>query len=310
MTDRLSNNPVDYIRPLDINKLEGRMMHIPGPKGKNKEFLIVYGHHGMLERWWSLAENFADYGSVTMPDMPGFGGMDSFEKIGIKPSIDAYADYLAAFLKLRFKRKRLTLVGISYGFVVITRMLQKYPELTRKVDLLISESGYMHKDDFVYSRPKRSLYRAGAKVLSTKPVVLLEKLTFVNSLGAKLADGRSSSSNLRHSKMTKEEIDAALDFETRLWQVNDLRTRWLTTKELLKLDNCHLKVNLPVIHVFPKSDPLLNNDYVKEHMLIVFSGYKGYLSRNTPRTLSVIANKKDVGAMLPHALRRQLLKIS
>ena len=60
------------------------MMYVPGPKNRDRNILLIYGHHAMLERWWGLVENLNLYGTVTMPDMPGFGGMDSFSKIGQK----------------------------------------------------------------------------------------------------------------------------------------------------------------------------------------------------------------------------------
>jgi alpha-beta hydrolase superfamily lysophospholipase len=117
MPKKASENPADYIVPLNINGLEGRMMHVPAPPKRQREILLIYGHHAMLERWWALVQNLNEYGAVTMPDMPGFGGMDSFAHIGIKTDIDAFADYLAAFVKLRFRRKRVTIVAISFGFV-------------------------------------------------------------------------------------------------------------------------------------------------------------------------------------------------
>src|SRR5436190_14586191 len=91
----------DFILPLHINGLSGRMLRAKSTTGSQREILLIYGHHAMLERWWSLVQNMRKYGNITMPDMPGFGGMDSFYTIGIRPSIDAYADYLAAFIKLR-----------------------------------------------------------------------------------------------------------------------------------------------------------------------------------------------------------------
>src|SRR5487761_1162679 len=99
MSNKVSTNPADYIVPLNINKLEGRMLYAPANGSEDRNILLVYGHHAMLERWWSLVENLCEYGNVTMPDLPGFGGMDSFFTIGKKPTIDAYADYLAAFIK-------------------------------------------------------------------------------------------------------------------------------------------------------------------------------------------------------------------
>lgn len=125
-------NIVDYIQPLNMNGLQGRVLQMPAPKNKNREILFIYGHHSSLERWWGLVQNFNRYGAVTMPDLPGFGGMDSFYKIGEKPTIDNLADYLASFIKMRYKRRRFTIIGMSLGFVIATRMLQRYPDLAKK----------------------------------------------------------------------------------------------------------------------------------------------------------------------------------
>src|SRR3954470_17459407 len=134
-------NPADYIVPLNINRLDGRMLRLPAKsarQAKNREILFVYGLHSSLERWWGLTQVLSRYGNVTMPDLPGFGGMDSFYKIGKKPTLDNMADYLAAFIKLRYKNKKLIIAGMSFGFVIATRLLQRYPELTKKVALLVS----------------------------------------------------------------------------------------------------------------------------------------------------------------------------
>src|SRR3954468_11091969 len=123
MATKKSKNPADYIVPLNINGLDGRMLKLPAPATKQaqgREILFVYGHHSSLERWWGLVQVLNRYGAVTMPDMPGFGGMDSFYKIGRKPTIDNMADYLAAFIKLRYKRKKIVIVGMSFGFAVAT----------------------------------------------------------------------------------------------------------------------------------------------------------------------------------------------
>lgn len=308
MTDRISDNPLDYIVPLNINKLEGRMMYIPGPKGFHRDFLIVTGSHSLLERWWSLAENYADYGSVTMPDLPGFGGMDSFETIGIKPSVDAYADYLAAFIKLRFNRKKISIVGVSYGFLIITRMLQKYPELTKKVEILISLGGFLHKDDFLYPSRTRRLYKYFAKFAAIKPIARIEKLCLVNTSVLNFMNRSIPEHKMLETKMTKAEKDAYILLEKRLWQVNDLRTHWLVLNESFKADLCNDRVNLTVTHIVPKSDPYLDNDIVREHMKIVFTGYKCYLTRSKTHLSSIIADKKHAGFMLPPALRNRLLK--
>ena len=306
MASRITSNPADYIAPLNINKLEGRMLYIPAPQNKKREILIISGHHGLLERWWSLAENFADFGSVTVPDLPGFGGMDSFEKIGKKINLDSYADYLAAFIKLRFRRKKITIVGISFGFAVVTRMFQKYPELTKKTDLLISLAGFMHKDDFIYSKPQRVTYSFLCRLLGTKVMCLTQDLFFINYPVIKFIYDRAPNSKQRKYTLSKQENQAMVELEAMLWQVNDLRSNWLTISEFLKIDNCQQRIDLDVIHVVAKVDHYLRNEIVTEHMQVVYKGYKSYIYKGNSHTSSTIADKKEAGKMLPPALRKRL----
>src|SRR5437899_499489 len=100
MPKKTPPNVQDYIVPLNINGMEGRMLHLPAPKSRQDcHILYIYGHHSSLERWWGLAQAFNEFGEVTAPDLPGFGGMDSFYTIGKKPDLDNMADYLASFVK-------------------------------------------------------------------------------------------------------------------------------------------------------------------------------------------------------------------
>src|SRR5262245_54981731 len=101
---KTSDSPADYIAPLYINGMSGRMLRMPAPAKRNREILFVYGHHSTLERWWGLIQDLNQYGAVTVPDLPGFGGMDSLYGIGKTPDLDTMADYLAAFVKLHYKR--------------------------------------------------------------------------------------------------------------------------------------------------------------------------------------------------------------
>ena len=76
MPKKAPRNPADYIVPLNINGLDGRLLHMPAPEGKSKnmEILFIYGHHSSIERWWGVVQVLNRYGAVTMPDLPGFGG--------------------------------------------------------------------------------------------------------------------------------------------------------------------------------------------------------------------------------------------
>jgi pimeloyl-ACP methyl ester carboxylesterase len=302
-------NPADYIVPLDINGLEGRMLHVPALDTKQaagKEILLVYGHHAMLERWWALVQNLNHYGAVTMPDLPGFGGMDSFAKIGRRPTIDAYADYLAAFIKMRYRRKRVNIVAISFGFVVATRMLQRYPELAKKVNLLVSLVGFMHKDDFVYRPRQRRFFVRATRVLATRPMALFIRYAGLNRFVLRTLYAKLPNSKRRMIEVSPEEFEATMDFEVKVWQANDVRTHWLTTSEFLNVDNCTKPIPLPVSHVASSQDHYFNNEIVKQHMLVVFSGYQKFTAVSKAHTPSVLADKKTAGVMLPPGLRKQL----
>lgn len=305
---KTAQDPNDYIVPLNMNGLQGRMMHVPAPKNRSREILIVYGHHALIERWWGLVQNFNEYGSVTMPDMPGFGGMDSFAKIDRKPTLDNYADYLAAFIKMQYRRRRVTIVGISFGFVVATRMLQRYPELAKKIDLLVSIVGFMHKDDFIPSARAQRIYRILARLFATYPLALLIRYGFLNRWIIGKLYIRLPAGKRRLLEMDPEEFRLMIDFDVRLWQANDVRTHWLTTSEFLNVDNCRTRIDLPVWHVASKNDPYLNNAVVKEHMLVTFKNCHQILFTARAHTPSILADKKDLAALVPRKLRQALAK--
>jgi len=298
----------DYILPLNINGLQGRMLRAPSTTKKQREILLIYGHHALLERWWSLVENLREYGPVTMPDLPGFGGMESFQKIGIKPDVDAYADYLAAFVKMRYKRKRVTILGISFGFVVVTRMLQRYPELAKKVDILISVVGFMHNEEFLWSGRTRFFFRYGTRLFGTRPIAAIIRYAFLNKLVIKTLTSTLPHSKHRFIETTPEEFQETMDFEVVLWQANDVRTHWLTTAQFFTLDNTKVQVALPVVHVVSKGDHYFNNLSVEQNMRRVFKDYQSFTAKTKAHTPHITADKKTAGILLPPGLRRMLSK--
>lgn len=307
MSKKTTQNVADFIMPLNMNGLQGRMLRMPPPnKNRTREILVIYGHHALLERWWGLAQSYNDYGAVTMPDLPGFGGMDSFGKIGKKPTIDNYADYLAAFIKLRYKRRRITIVGISFGFVVITRMLQRYPELVQRVDMLVSTVGFMHKDDFLFTPQQRMVYRIGTRLFATRPMAWFIRYAWLNAFMLRNTYARLPAAKRRFIDMDPAEYDTMLDFEVVLWQSNDVRTHWLTTSEFLNLDNCRGRIDLPVWHVASKYDHYFDNAIVKEHMLVVFREYFEATTNTKAHTPSILADKKGLGVLVPSKLRKAL----
>ena len=306
MQDRISSNPLDYIMPLNMNKLEGRMMIVPGPKNKQSDILLVPDAISMLERWWSLADNLADYATVTVPDLPGIGGMDSFISIGINPNIDSYADYLAAFIKLRFKRKKILIVGYGFGFAITTKMLQKYPELNKKIDFIVAISGYVHKDDFTYSRFESFTYHNINKLLALRPVYFIFKPLLTSFILDKFIKKLVADSSSIYKHASKQEKLANQQFLTRILTVNDLRSNLLIIREILSIDLCHKRIDVPLINIATKQQKSLNSQVNEEHLQVIYKLYKRYLANNTPEAYSIIADKKMVGKLLPQAFRRIL----
>ena len=286
------------------------MMHLAAPKGRNREILLIYGHHSSLERWFGLAQVLNRYGAVTMPDMPGFGGMESFYKIGQKPTIDNLADYLAAFVKMRYKRRRVTIVGMSFGFVVATRMLQRFPDLAKKVDILVSLVGFAHKDDFTFSRTRYWSFRLGAGFFGLPIAANFFRGVCLHPAILRAVYDKTPNAKHKFADLSPEERRKMLDVEVGLWRDNDVRTYMYTTTQFLKFDNCTSQIDLPVWHVGVKNDHFFDNNLVEQHMRIIFNDFHGMTINMTKHAPTVIAEAKDAAPFVPPKLRRVLSQAS
>src|SRR5579862_7095222 len=287
----------DYIRPLNINGLQGRMLKMPSPKSNKREIMFVYGHHASLERWFGVAEYLNRYGGVTIPDLPGFGGMDPFYKIGQKPTLDNMADYLAAFIKLRYKNRKFTIVGLSMGFMIITRMLQKYPELAKQTDLVISFAGFTNKDDFKY-RPRTYWTFRSLTLLFSKRVpsifagLLLNR--FIIRFGYAVFEPlfvKEENTKIRGAK--SEERRKRIDFEVHLWKCNDIRTYMDIAHTMFTLNMRGRHANTAVYHLAIDIDFYFDNVRVEQHMREIYKDVHIIEARVPAHSPSVIATAKD-----------------
>jgi len=306
MTPKKTRSMSDYLEPLNINGLQGRMLHAPAPKGKNREFLFIYGHHSSLERMFGFAEALNRYGAVTMPDLPGLGGMESFYKISMKPSIDNMADYLAAFIKFRYKRRRISIIGLSLGFVVITRMLQKYPEIAERVDLLVSIVGFVHRDDFIFKRRNLYTLRYASGILAGRlPAWFIQQVllrpTFIRT-AYKLVENK----HVKFKDADEAERERRINFEVGLWQINDVRTYMYISSRILNLDLCNSRVGLPVYHISVSPDHFFDHKVVEQHLGVIYDLATEIKSNMKGHSHTVIATAKDVAPFFPPKFRRLL----
>lgn len=295
----------DYIHPLNINGLEGRMLRLPPKKGQTREILWVYGQHSSLERWWGIAQELNRFGAVTMPDLPGFGGMTSLYKIGQDASIDNLADYLAAFVKLKYRRKKVTIAAMSLGFVIVTRMLQQYPELSKKVDVLVSVVGFSHKDDFIFSSGRKRFYKYFSAFFSLKWPAAFFQGVFLQPFYLRRAYKHSRFAKEKLAELSGDEFKRTMDMEIILWRINDLRTQMKTNNEMFRLNNTNIHIDLQVLHVASKKDRYFNNTKVEEHMRMIFSDFEIFYTTDPNHAPTIIADAKAAAPFIPPELRKR-----
>lgn len=304
MSNKSTKTAADFISPLVINGLNGRVMRLPAPKSKNREIILAYGQHSSLERWWGLALALNQYGATTVPDLPGFGGMDSLYKIGKPATVDNLADYLKDFINENYKNKKITLVGMSLGFPIATRMLQKYPEMIDRVDMLISVVGFCHHDDFVFPKRQQRFYKYASRFLSLRWTSAFYQNVFASPWFIRRAYKYSRVAKEKFEGKDAAELKATIEAEVILWKINDIRTQMRTNHEMFTLDSTKRPIDLPVWHVAVDKDRYFDNRSVAKHMREVFSSFEMFTSHVESHAPSIIADMESAAAYLPEKLTK------
>jgi len=142
--------------PIDINNLRGRIGRVKSSAKTSKEILLIYDQDQSIESMEYLADSLSKYASVTIVDLPGLGGMDSFYKSNQRPTLEIMSAYLAALIKLRVKNNKITLITIGSGLPIAITLLQKQSQASKKVNKLISIGGFVHMFDLNQGLLKRS----------------------------------------------------------------------------------------------------------------------------------------------------------
>lgn len=241
---------------------------------------------------------------VTMPDLPGFGGMDSLYKIGKQATLDNIADYLADFIKQRYQPgDRFTIVGMSLGFVVVTRMLQRHPGLTAHVKKLVSLFGFSHKNDFVLPPNRRNFFLWGSRVFALPGLSHAYRALLLNRFVLKRAYHKTPNAREKFKGNSPGQQAENMAFEIKLWQESDLRTYMKTSAEFLTLDNTKVPVGLPVHHIAVAADRYFNNDVVEKHFKQIFLDFTLIAElENANHAPTFIATKQQAGALITPAV--------
>jgi pimeloyl-ACP methyl ester carboxylesterase len=301
----------DYIEDIEINGLRGRMLLIPGKstKAKNVNILFVHGHHSSIERLEGIAKLLYRYGNICLPDLPGFGGMDSLYTIGQKPTVDSLADYLATLIRLQYgTKKKFVLVGFSFGFPVLTRMLQKYPAIRKQVSGVISLAGFVHSDGFVFSKQRMTMYKIGATIVGRRPMSIVLREVFLRKYFIALFYTKTRNAKSKFQDVDRSTLSKLITFETMLWRTNDVRTHYFTTLQFLRLDIIRGQdvLQIPVIHIALSADQYFDNRVVEQHLKVAYSTVKTIHVKVDAHAPVIIDSAEDVDQYFPKEVRTYL----
>ena len=140
---------------------------------------------------------------------------------------------------MRYRRRQFTIIGMSYGFVVATRMIQRYPELAKQVDFVVSVVGFARHDDFKIAPTTFFLMKLGARIFKGRIASLVAKVL----INGKTVDATYTLMANRHAKMKNADLAERrkrIEFEKILWRINDLRTWFFINDAIFNLDLCDM----------------------------------------------------------------------
>ncbi len=89
-----------------------------------------------------------------------------------------------------------------------------------------------------------------------------------------------------------------------------MRTWAYTINDFFRVDNCKVRVNLPVWHVGVSNDHYFDHKLVEQHMRIVFNDFNTATFKMKAHAPSVLADEKEAAALFPPKLRRYLARLA
>lgn len=101
-------------------------------EGKGKPLVLVHGWIGSSAKGFkSIIPGLSKHYHIIAPNFPGYGNS---EELKGEHMIDAYADFLKAFLDKKGLQK-INLLGSSFGGSICLRFTDKYPKVVQKLIL-------------------------------------------------------------------------------------------------------------------------------------------------------------------------------
>ena len=292
MTDKNNN-----IQSLKMNRLQGRFMRVNAVTSKNREILLVYDVPMNIEMITPMANSLAKFGNVTVPDLPGIGGMNSFYTIKQKPTTENYARYLASFIKLRYQRRRVTIVGIGFGFTIIAQLIKQHPSIAKRIDLAVSIDGFLHSIDLNIEPSQKQFVKLKRLLQSTRIACAVASVT---SFQTGIIANTIFSRDIKVNNEYRQHAIAA-------WQQVDIRTYRTIQKQLTDLDLLKSNTTIPVTHVYISGSYWnLDADITTEHMKIFSTKANTIRIPQDKRFHSTLQKSSHFTKLIPKTLKDQL----
>lgn len=287
------------IEPLNLGGLSGRLLLSGNQNTKKPPILLIYGVHSSLERMRPISEWLSSYGPVILPDLPGLGGMDSFYKVGLEPTLDNYADYLFAFLKMKNPPRPLKVVAMSFGFLVVTRMLQKHPQSADKIDSVISFVGFGRASDF--KAYKGGWYLRLSRWLSTPLGSWLARTLVFNPLSLRIMFRIFRLFNPKYQSSMSLDRRAGLEMELDLWQKNDARTRFALYVLLLTFDLTRVasRLDVSLLNITTPTDQYFDPARVEASLKKIYKRVDSAPANMRLHAPSIISDVNEVEQIFP-----------
>ncbi|MCW1908532.1 MAG: alpha/beta hydrolase [Candidatus Saccharibacteria bacterium] len=300
----------DRILPYTYLGLQGRYGMWSSKNSSDKRvFVIVYGQHASLERLEPLVTIFRTYGDVYVVDNPGFGGMDPAYSIGKYPDLHFQAGHVHNFIDNYLpKDKQLTIIGISYGFQIVTQLLEDFPDLQTRTEDVVNMVGCLSYRDldmplsykipliYLLAFPGRTWLGSNIFKLVARRRVIIAVYMLTKPIQVKLRG------------VSRQQAIAYASEQASLWIDNDPRTHGAAAWDFVaRNDVSQLKLDVDAIHLSVPGDHIINSQRVKKGMEAVFNKVSSFdiaLDNHAPLDLDA----DDIEAIIPEGLARILKK--
>lgn len=259
----------------------------------------------------SIAFYLSRFGTVISPDLPGIGGMDSFYKVGRKFSIDNYAELLFEILKkekIDQKKQEVVLAGMSFGFIVSTRMLQLHPEAARWFSKVMCIGAFGRWSDFQRNLPRDRVLRY-AKIGNSAVGSFIIKTLFMRDWPLKLYFWfLRFRKNVKYDKKGQAYRDL-VEMELSLWKENDTRTRFAIYKLFCTFDLTKPKTEKIKTHVyslFIPADQWVNAKRVHKTLRKLYKSVDEIPLDSKVHAPSVISSESEIEDMFGDSIAKVL----